>query len=75
MQIFIFFLKNSDARKQGSDAWRRPMIIKGLGIVSKIELCFFIMFIALLAWSFSVYVKIRFAKITAKSAAMWGETV
>ncbi|KAK1364325.1 Ferric reduction oxidase 2 [Heracleum sosnowskyi] len=64
-----------DAKKQGSDAWKRPMIMKGLGIVSGIELCFFIMFIALLAWSFSVYVEISFAKITAKSAAMWGETV
>ncbi|GAA0154608.1 hypothetical protein Leryth_004124 [Lithospermum erythrorhizon] len=55
--------------------WKRPMIIKGLGIVSLIELTFFIMFIALLVWSFSNYLQIGFAKITAKTAAKHGEKV
>ncbi|XP_060204744.1 ferric reduction oxidase 2-like [Lycium barbarum] len=55
--------------------WRRPVIIKGLGIVSRTELMFFIMFIALLVWSFSNYLHISFIKITPKSAAASGEQV
>lgn len=51
------------------------MIVKGLGIVNGIELSFFIMFIALLIWSFSAYLEISFANITAKSAAKKGEEV
>ncbi|XP_058179308.1 ferric reduction oxidase 2-like [Rhododendron vialii] len=55
--------------------WRRPLIVKGLGIVSRIELAFFAMFIALLVWSFSTYLRISFAKITPLSAAANGEQV
>ncbi|CAI9292138.1 unnamed protein product [Lactuca saligna] len=55
--------------------WRRPMIVKSLGIVSKIELAFFIMFIALLVWSFTTYLHVSFAKITPQSAAKKGEKV
>ncbi|KAI8572010.1 hypothetical protein RHMOL_Rhmol01G0165600 [Rhododendron molle] len=55
--------------------WRRPLIVKGLGIVSRIELAFFAMFIALLVWSFSTYLRISFAKITPLSAAANGELV
>lgn len=51
------------------------MIIKGLGIVSKIELAFFIMFIALVVWSFVTYLHVSFATITPKSAAEKGEEV
>lgn len=64
-----------ERRKQGSVGLRRPMIVKGLGVVNGVELSFFIMFIALLIWSFSAYVEISFAKITAKSAAKSGEQV
>ncbi|KAL3615661.1 hypothetical protein CASFOL_041322 [Castilleja foliolosa] len=55
--------------------WKRPMMIKGLRIVSRIELAFFIMFIALLVWNFATYLQISFAKITPKSAAKKGEKV
>lgn len=51
------------------------MIIKGLGIVSWIELAFFAMFIALLVWSFSTYLRVSFAKITPQSAAKNSEQV
>ncbi|KAL7137637.1 hypothetical protein ABFS83_10G107000 [Erythranthe nasuta] len=55
--------------------WKRPMIIKGLGIVSRIEIAFFLMFIALLIWSFATYLHNSFATITPKSAAKKGEEV
>lgn len=57
-------------------SWKRPLLVKGpLGIVSSIELAFFIMFIALLVWSFATYISIRFAKITPQVAAKNGEKV
>ncbi|CAI9101897.1 OLC1v1000051C1 [Oldenlandia corymbosa var. corymbosa] len=56
-----------------SGVWRRPIIIKGLGIVSGIELAFFLMFIVLLLWSYSVALHNNFDKITPKSAAKSGE--
>ncbi|KAK1361781.1 putative ferric-chelate reductase (NADH) [Heracleum sosnowskyi] len=66
---------NNVQGKEGSDALRRPMIVKGLGVVNGIELSFFMMFIALLIWSFSIYLEVSFVKITAKSAAKSGEKV
>ncbi|XP_042000794.1 ferric reduction oxidase 2-like [Salvia splendens] len=51
------------------------MIIKGLGIVSRIELAFFLMFIALLVWNLATYFHNDFARITPKSAALDGEKV
>lgn len=56
-------------------AWKRPLIIKGLGIVSRIELAFLLMFIALLVWNFANYLSIGFANITPMSAAKSGEKV
>ncbi|XP_073127776.1 ferric reduction oxidase 2-like isoform X1 [Henckelia pumila] len=56
-------------------AWKRPLVIKGLGIVSRIELAFFLMFMALLVWNFANYLSISFAKITPMSAAKSGEKV
>ncbi|KAL3622150.1 hypothetical protein CASFOL_033561 [Castilleja foliolosa] len=44
--------------------WKRPVIIKGLGIVSWIELSFFLMFIALLIWNLATHLHIGFANIT-----------
>ncbi|KAK4476600.1 hypothetical protein RD792_015759 [Penstemon davidsonii] len=52
--------------------WKRPVIMKGLGIVSRVELTFFLMFIALLVWSFATYLRISFANITPKSPAKSG---
>lgn len=53
---------------------KKPLLVKGpLGILSVIELAFFMMFIALLVWSFSTYLHIGFAKITPKSLANSGE--
>ncbi|GMN44990.1 hypothetical protein TIFTF001_014179 [Ficus carica] len=63
-------------KKHGLALWKRPILVKGpLGIVSSIELTFFIMFIALLVWSFSTYLHNSFAKITPNSAAKSGEKV
>ncbi|KAK3028760.1 hypothetical protein RJ639_037981 [Escallonia herrerae] len=67
--------ESRSSKKNRLAIWKRPVIIKGLGIVSRIELAFFIMFIALLVWSFSTYLHISFAKITPKSAAKKGEEV
>ncbi|XP_073026526.1 ferric reduction oxidase 2-like [Primulina eburnea] len=53
--------------------WKRPLIIKGLGIISRIELAFFVMFIALLVWTFANYLSISYAKITPMSVAKRGE--
>ncbi|XP_075073955.1 ferric reduction oxidase 2-like [Nicotiana tabacum] len=61
--------------KQKLTIWRRPIIMKGLGIVSRIELCFFVMFIALLVWTFASYLHIIFPTITPKSVAKKGEKV
>ncbi|EYU32156.1 hypothetical protein ABFS82_02G166300 [Erythranthe guttata] len=55
--------------------WKRPMIIKGLGVVTRIEVAFFIMFIALLVWSFATYMRINFATITPNTAAKKGQLV
>ena len=56
--------------------WKRPLMVKGpLGIVSTIELTFFIMFIALLVWSLSNYLSNGFSKITKDSAAKSGDQV
>ncbi|KAL1540172.1 ferric-chelate reductase (NADH) [Salvia divinorum] len=57
------------------EIWKRPMIIKGLGIVSRIELAFFLMFIALLIWNLATYLFNDFARITTISAARSGEKV
>ncbi|PQM37023.1 ferric reduction oxidase 2 isoform X2 [Prunus yedoensis var. nudiflora] len=56
--------KESVCRMEKAYAGKGP-----LGIVSGIELAFFIMFIALLIWSFSTYLHNSFANITPKSAA------
>ncbi|GFP91490.1 ferric reduction oxidase 2 [Phtheirospermum japonicum] len=42
----------------GLAIWKRPVIMKGLGIVSGIELAFFLMFIALLIWNFATYLHV-----------------
>ncbi|GMY23704.1 ferric reduction oxidase 2-like isoform X2 [Fagus crenata] len=57
-------------------SWKKAVLIKGpLGIVSRIELAFFIMFIALLAWTFTNYTRNIFAQINPKSAALQGVKV
>ncbi|GAB2271740.1 hypothetical protein Dimus_006569 [Dionaea muscipula] len=45
--------------------WRQPMVVRGpLGIVSGIELGFFILFIALLVWSYTTYLRVGFSNIS-----------
>ncbi|KAI7758408.1 hypothetical protein M8C21_013096 [Ambrosia artemisiifolia] len=66
---------DKDATPDKLSTWRRPMIIKGLGIVSIIELAFFVMFIALIVWSFTTYLHVSFSRITHQSAAKKGEEV
>ncbi|XP_052193497.1 ferric reduction oxidase 2-like isoform X2 [Diospyros lotus] len=61
--------------KQRLGIWKRPEMIKGLGIVSRIEVAFLAMFLALLVWSFSTYLRIAFASINPQSAAKVGEKV
>ncbi|KAL8192349.1 hypothetical protein R6Q57_027534 [Mikania cordata] len=82
--VYLHIRKNANQNRDEGEkeatldnlsVWRRPMIIKGLGIVSKIELAFFVMFIALIVWSFTTYLHVGFAKITNKSAAKKGEEV
>ncbi|GMP61385.1 hypothetical protein CsSME_00023875 [Camellia sinensis var. sinensis] len=65
----------SNGKKHKLSIWKRPVIIKGLGIVSIIELAFFVMFIALLVWSFSTNLRVSFAEITPQTAADNGEKV
>ncbi|XP_031275811.1 ferric reduction oxidase 2-like [Pistacia vera] len=63
-------LESTDGRKNILTLWKKPMLVKGpLGIVSGIELGFFVMFIALLIWSLSNYLHNSFAHITPQSAA------
>ncbi|XP_030491304.2 ferric reduction oxidase 2 [Cannabis sativa] len=66
--------ERSHNKKKILGLWKQPMVVKGpLGIVTGIELGFFVMFIALLVWSFSTYLQNSFAKITLQSAAEDGE--
>lgn len=80
---FIFFLINlliilistycSNGKKKRLVTLKKPMLVKGpLGIVSGTELAFLIMFMALLIWSFSVYLLNGFSNITPQSAAKKG---
>ncbi|KAJ0598196.1 putative ferric-chelate reductase (NADH) [Helianthus annuus] len=66
---------DKEATSDNLSIWKRPMIIKGLGIVSIIELAFFVMFIALIVWSFTTYLHVSFAGINHKTAAKNGEEV
>ncbi|PIA47982.1 hypothetical protein AQUCO_01400521v1 [Aquilegia coerulea] len=60
----------------GISLWKRPIFVKGpLGIVFWTELAFIVMFIALLVWSFAVYLKIGFSPITPQLAAKYEEQV
>ncbi|CAN0824948.1 Ferric reduction oxidase 2 [Linum grandiflorum] len=56
--------------------WKRPTWLRGpLGIVSGTELVFFTMFLALLVWSFVIYLRHGHAAFTSPAAAIPGETV
>ncbi|KAL7203348.1 hypothetical protein ACSBR2_016607 [Camellia fascicularis] len=55
--------ERSNGKKHKFGSWKRPMIIKGLGIVCGIELAMFVMFIALLIWSFSAHLRIFFSDV------------
>ncbi|KAH8488717.1 hypothetical protein H0E87_024375 [Populus deltoides] len=78
--VYLHFRKRSDDSKLESNGkknrlvtLKKPMLVKGpLGIVSGTELAFLIMFVALLIWSFSVYLLNGFATITPQSAAKKG---
>lgn len=75
LYLYLKQLNSKGNKHKLAGIWRRPLIVKGLGIVSRIELAFFAMFIALLVWSFSTYLRVSFAKITPLSAAANGEQV
>ena len=48
-------------------AWRRPVLVRGpLGIVTRVELAFLLMLLALLVWFYCAYVTTEFAKIRIK---------
>ncbi|KAJ6879460.1 hypothetical protein NC652_032906 [Populus alba x Populus x berolinensis] len=78
--VYLHFRKRSDDRKLESNGkknrlvtLKKPMLVKGpLGVVSGTELAFLIMFVALLIWSFSVYLFNGFSTITPQSAAKKG---
>ncbi|XP_068314564.1 ferric reduction oxidase 2-like isoform X1 [Pyrus communis] len=58
--------RSNDRKKKRFAVWKQPILVKGpLGIVSGIELAFFAIFVALLIWSFSMYLQSSFAKISA----------
>ncbi|MCL7029628.1 hypothetical protein MKW94_027942 [Papaver nudicaule] len=68
--------KKSDEENKRVSKWKSPVLIKGpLGIVTGTELAFFLMFIALLVWSFASYLRMGFATINKKTAAKAGLTV
>ncbi|XAR63032.1 Ferric-chelate reductase (NADH) [Bertholletia excelsa] len=54
--------RESNGKRHKSVLWKRLMIVKGLGIVSWIELTLFAMFIALLVWCFSAYLHLFFSE-------------
>ncbi|KAF6157667.1 hypothetical protein GIB67_037240 [Kingdonia uniflora] len=57
-------------------AWKRPILVRRpLGIVSRTELVFIIMFVALFIWCLTTYLYVNLREITAKSAAKNGENV
>ncbi|KAF3944513.1 hypothetical protein CMV_029024 [Castanea mollissima] len=68
--------KMASCRNPRFASWKKPVLIKGpLGIVSRVELAFLIMFIALLSWTFATCISNYFAKINPNSAAEQGEKV
>ncbi|KAL3517195.1 hypothetical protein ACH5RR_024097 [Cinchona calisaya] len=54
---------NNKKRDNSFKFLKRPMILKGLGIVNGIELFFFAMFILLCLWYFSAYMHFWYEKI------------
>ncbi|KAK8916359.1 Ferric reduction oxidase 2 [Platanthera zijinensis] len=65
-------IRNSKAQRL--KAWKRPVIVKGpLGVLSAMELMFCFQFLALIVWSFSMFLSNDFSKLTSKSAADYGE--
>ncbi|CAL0308428.1 unnamed protein product [Lupinus luteus] len=63
-------MDSCDGKKHEATIWKRPVFVKGpLGIVSGTEIAFLVMFIALLIWSYAIYLQTGFATITPKSAA------
>ncbi|XP_065864209.1 ferric reduction oxidase 2-like [Euphorbia lathyris] len=67
---------NLDKRKHRFAAWKKPMVVKGpLGIVSGIELGFLFMFVALLVWSLSAYLRSNFVTINPPLAPAEGVKV
>ncbi|CAN8295977.1 unnamed protein product [Cochlearia groenlandica] len=74
-QKSLHHIDRETRRKKGvwSSALRKPMVVKGpLGIVSVTEFMFLAMFVALLLWSLTTYLRNNFATITPKSAAAHG---
>ncbi|XP_030515421.1 ferric reduction oxidase 2 [Rhodamnia argentea] len=67
--------KSGYKRNKGLAMWKRPALVSGpLGIVSWIELAFFLMFIALLVWSFATYLRNGFLNIE-RMGPMHGDKV
>ncbi|KAL0700459.1 hypothetical protein Bca4012_056581 [Brassica carinata] len=79
--VYLHFKKRKsphhiDRETKGAvwSALRKPMLVKGpLGIVSLTEIMFLAMFVALLLWSFIIYLRNKFATITPQSAAADGQ--
>lgn len=53
---WMFLETSSSSKAKGLRFMRRPMIVKGLGIVTLTEIALFAMFLALCAWYFAGYV-------------------
>ena len=55
------------------ESWKKPVIVKGpLGIFMAMELAFCLMFLAMIVWALSMYLKNSFARITKESAEVEG---
>ncbi|XP_061361316.1 ferric reduction oxidase 2-like [Gastrolobium bilobum] len=53
----------------GLASWKRPLLVNGpLGIVSRTELAFIVMFVLLLIWSFCSYLHGMFASVVTQAA-------
>lgn len=57
-------------------SWKQPLLVRGpLGVISRTELLFMLMFVVLLVWSFSAYLHGMFNNITRESASKMGDVV
>ncbi|KAG0457331.1 hypothetical protein HPP92_022488 [Vanilla planifolia] len=71
--------KNRTAERRGKQswtlrAWRRPALLRGpLGVLSGMELAFSLMFIVLVLWALSLYLRVGLSGVSSTTAAEYRE--